>query len=1378
MKRLALALALLCIALPISAFAQSSNANLSGTVSDAAKAFIPGVSITATNTETGVVSTAISNETGTYTIPSLLPGTYKVSAELPGFQTQTFTNVKFGNAEQLRLNFTLQVASVTTAVEVVVEADRLLLSSTSSVGAVLPEKTIQDLPITGVMGNDAVTGLIGTLPGINFSADQVLQANSTMVAGVSAAFVNLQRDGVDASAAGRNAAGFQPATIMNPDMIGEIRMVTSPVDAELGRGNSQVQVQTRAGTNAYRGALVYNGRNSAIEPNTWANNKAQPAAIVPPWTNMHQYTGSIGGPIVKNKTFFFALWDGLIPRTRSNVNATALTPCAKNGIFRYFDGWQNGNVNQVTQFGTTPTTATVDQSGNPVRPATNPTNTGAFTGSLHYQSVFGTLPANLPAANADCSNIAALVQPGTAWDPNRTKMDPSGYVTKVLGVMPQVNNYRIGDGLNTAGFQWTLTQHGIGTANRFAFGAAQVRQQANIRIDHILDSKNKINGVWSYERNHADYGQGMWPTQFPGAARNQPQILSLNYTTTVSPTLLNEFRFGMRRTGTNTQHSIANPASGKSAVDFIPNVGGIPVLPQLGMSAAAAVPVQVICICGGQPLFQGETGGALFNGNISEKTNLFSYADAATWTKGKHTFKGGGEVRFASSLFGDDVEGGNFSAFARAFGGDSPLAPTQNIDAAHQAGLQGTSTTGAQLSMRSLLSLLSGSLAQVTELYWLAHAQDTQFTNYKTATQRLRQINYREASIFFKDDWKASTNLTLNLGLRWDYYGVPWVSNGLTAAPVGGGMNLFGYSGGSFATWMQPGQRGDLTQLQFVGPGSPNANTSVYKKDMHNFGPAVGFAWNIPYFGAGQTTLRGGYQVSFLPFGGGRVSTFNSTFANPPGSSFDATFNQGPGLEYLDMTKLSSLVPVPVSVAPMKPIPVTDRSVNLSAIDPNLTTPYVQNLTLNLTRNVGSKLTLDGRYIGTLSRKLYGSLNVNSPDFLFNGLKEAFDAARAGGESPLLDQMFKGINLVGGAGTGPVGTTVGGVAQTGAGQLRAASASSLRNNLANGNYVALATSLYTLNYAASNNPGLPVIPTGVQGAVLRYNNFAENFIAASPQFGTATLQTNLGNTNYHSLQMQATMRPVAGVNFQATYTWGKLLGNNGTYTLPFDRHGDYTLQNGDIRHQFRTNGTFTIPVGPGQFLLGKSHGVMARAIEGWQLGWIVDLESGTPTSITAQNMLYGNGVPDKVGNFNPNAGKVSWQNGAVAGNYFNGAYTNVPDPQCSQIAASIKSLCTLQAIADSSGNIVLQNPKPGTRGNLGQNVIQNPGQWSLNTSMSKSFHLREQMNFRFRLDATNLLNHPTPANPNLNIDSTTTSFGNIATKTGNRTIQGILRLEF
>ncbi len=199
----------LALAMSLQALSQSSNATVSGTVADAGKALIPGVTVTAANTETGVVSTGITNESGNYNIPGLLPGVYKVTAELPGFQTQSFTDVRLGNAAQARLNFTLTVASLNTTVEVTASAERLLLESTSSVGAVLPDTAVKALPIVGIMGNDAVSGLVGTMPGITGinTIDQTLTANNDMVAGVSAAFVNITRDGVDASAAGRNPAG-------------------------------------------------------------------------------------------------------------------------------------------------------------------------------------------------------------------------------------------------------------------------------------------------------------------------------------------------------------------------------------------------------------------------------------------------------------------------------------------------------------------------------------------------------------------------------------------------------------------------------------------------------------------------------------------------------------------------------------------------------------------------------------------------------------------------------------------------------------------------------------------------------------------------------------------------------------------------------------------------------------------------------------------------------------------------------------------------------------------------------------------------------------------------------------------------------------------
>src|SRR4029453_4083129 len=121
------------------AFAQTTNATLGGTVSDASGALIPGVTVTATNTQTGIVTSLVSNESGAYQFASLQTGTYKVTAELPGFQTQTYNQVRLGISQQVRVNFPLQVGGVAQSVEVTVAADTLLATTSSSIGSVVPE---------------------------------------------------------------------------------------------------------------------------------------------------------------------------------------------------------------------------------------------------------------------------------------------------------------------------------------------------------------------------------------------------------------------------------------------------------------------------------------------------------------------------------------------------------------------------------------------------------------------------------------------------------------------------------------------------------------------------------------------------------------------------------------------------------------------------------------------------------------------------------------------------------------------------------------------------------------------------------------------------------------------------------------------------------------------------------------------------------------------------------------------------------------------------------------------------------------------------------------------------------------------------------------
>jgi hypothetical protein len=1385
MARIAIAVGLL-LSLVVStpAFGQSTYATVSGTIEDSTGALIPGVTVTATNNGTGVVTSVFSNDSGTYNIPSLLPGVYKVSAELPGFQTKTFTDVQLGNAERVRLNFTLTVASVATGVEVTVAADTLLATSSSSVGEVLSQQRVQDMP----MVSNNVLDLYRSVPGIRIN-DSGVAGSFAGLSGLNT--VNIQRDGVDAAGGARFGSNALAATYMSPDLIGEVRMIVAPVDAELGRGNAQIQFLTRSGTNQFRGTAVWSARNSALDANTWNNNNdVDPKTGVwkptlADWANNHQFTGSYSGPVVRNKTFFFVLWDSLLVNGRRTPNSMVLTPCARNGIFRYFDNWNNGNFNQALVAATgTPTIAVVDSVGNPQRPATNPgadqnPATNPFTGTLRYASVFGQV-RNTPT-RPDCSDADIAPAPSSAtgtWDLNRKAVDPTGFVTKVLGKMPMPNNYETGDGLNTAGFRWTRHEHGTEdifgvTAGGLGTLSGLGRKQINTKIDHNFDSRNKLGVSYTYERSGGDANYEAWPDGFRGLFFRRPHTLSANLISTLSATLVNEARLGMRRTAGNTYNGLTNPKSGKEAQSFFPNFGGYPVMIGLGTNT---VNFQAT-----QPLGGGSTQ------QYNDVTNLWSYTDSLSWAKGKHAFKFGGEIRRTYSL-GYDA-GIGITSIPRAVGGDAPQAPIPagSISNTNMPGLAGTTTTGNNVRMRNLLSFLSGSLGSVTQFYYMQSAAKLdKFEDYLTFPQRIRDTRQNEASIFFKDDFKVLKSLTLNLGVRWEYYGVPYDGGGLMPLPVGGPTALWGISGRDYSGWMKPGARAEPTAIQFVGKNSLNPDIPWYPDDWNNLGPAVGFAWQVPWFGAGKTTLRGGYQMTYQA---GQVANAITQENLVPGSTNQANYQGDSGANaYLDLTKLPGLVPVPNIIKPMQPVPLTDRTQQIFVPQPGLENPYAQNLTMSLTRSVTSNLTVDLRYIGTLGRKQWNAFfQINQPNFLFNGLKDAFDAARAGNDSSpalqVLENMFRGINIAG-AGFGPVGSTTGGRLQTAGMHLRAATTGNLSSNLANGNYQGIAATLNTLNYVSAFNPTLPVIPAGVNGSVMRLNGFPENFIVTNPQFTNTYMIATVNTNNYHSMEAQVTLRPTAGINMQSTYTWSRNLGVGAGYTNPVDRHADYGVLGDTRTHDIRTNGSFAFPMGPNRLLFGNSSGTLARLVEGWQMSWIVNLNSGQPMSIAAQSMIYANGTPDIVGPFNPKDRKIRWEQGGTTASYFgSGAITQVPDPQCANVTTeqNLRTSCTLDAIADAkSGQILLQNPLPGTRGTLGLRSVEAPGRWRFDANLSKSIKISETREVQFRLDATNVFNHPEPDTPELSINSA--NFGSItggnAKSTLHRQFQAQLRFNF
>jgi len=1369
---------LLSLALSLPAFSQSSDAILSGTITDASGGIVAGVTVTATNAATGVVNKATTNNAGVYTLPSLLPGAYKVSAEKTGFQPQAFTDVQLGNAAKIRLNFKLEVGTIQNAVEVSVAAERVLLEASSSSGDALSEKSVQVLPLV----NSSVTDLVRVIPSyILTSGNSVMAANDTTISGVSVSKLNLQRDGIAISEV-RQPAGIHSPTQINPDMVSEFRVIASPVDAEMGRGNAQVQVLTKSGTNNYHGTAVWDIQNSALDTNQWDNNRN---AVVAPWRNLHQYTLSAGGPIKKNKTFFFALWNGQIARLRGPSNTPvplALTPCSRKGIFRYYDKWNNGRYTQSTvSSGATPVIAVVDAAGNPVTPTKNPDGT-AYTGSLHYASVFGVI-TNVSSLTPDCSNAiidtAATGVTGGGWDTYRKpvdatgfKGDSTGFVDKFLSLMPAANRYDTsGDGLNTAAINWTRGTRGAD--NMYGIGEDNNRKQINVKIDHVINDRHKISGSWSLEKSWADNNFMNWPNTFGGRTERQPQILTVNLASTLSATIFNEARFGFMRTGNNGYFPLENPETGAELLKLLPTANGFPVGVNLGTGGAAFN-------IGGSNFFggRGNIGLGWTNHDISPR---WTFADSIAWMKGKHMLKAGAEYRLERSKSTVVGTGWNYNYIPIVVGGDASGIAVQGINDTNMPGLTGTATAGNRLLMQNLLTMLSGSLNSVNQAYFINSPNNlSSWNDPKTEKEKIRDMHQRGLAFFFKDDWKVHENLTLNLGMRYEYYEVPFLNSGLTASLKGGPNAMYGISGRSWiGSFWVPGARADQTDFIFVGPNSPNPDMSLYSKDTNNFGPAVGFAWQVPWFGKGKTTLRGGYQLNYVQ--PDNAADLDNNIFTVPGLTSNATYT---ATTYLNLANMASVIPAPPTAKPMATVPLTDRTQTITVYDPNFVTPYIQNMTLSVTRNIGKKLTLDVRYIGTLSRKMPNSFNLNTPNFLTNGLKEAFDAARYGDDTnpatALLDQIFAPLR----------GT------KSGASFLRTTTAyPGQKTNLANGNYSGIASWINSLQQAGVSNSA---------GYLLRSAGLPENFIMTNPQFGTVNLRTNWGKSNYHSMQTQVTLRPTAGVSLQLSYTWSKNLGNLGAgYTDPRDRAGDYTVLGSDRPHVLTSYGTYDLPIGPNKLFFGKASGFVARFLENWQANWIATVSSGTPINITtAASMLYGTGVPDQVGAFPFDKMGVYWEQGAREGNYFAKTLQVAKDPQTNPNKAtgfglvtatdSLNAACTLMAAADANGNIILQNPLPGKRGSFGFNRFYGPGTWNVDMSISKSVKISESKSVSIRIDSTNLFNHPQVSGalnaastrvyyasaPLTVLNSANTYLGTFATKVGQRVFQARIRLQF
>ncbi|MGH9845029.1 MAG: carboxypeptidase regulatory-like domain-containing protein, partial [Blastocatellia bacterium] len=845
MKRLLFSLAISFVLLHGGvAFAQSTNASVTGTVADTNAAAVSGATVTAENVNTGVTATATANAAGIYLFPSLQPGTYRLTAEMTGFRKATYREVTLELSARVTVDFELPVGQVTgETVEINAALDTRLSLGNTSVGGVITGQKVQDLPLP----NRDALGLVftqGGLAGANFSGARIDALNIT-------------RDGVNVQDQRLNR-GVDSRIFTSVDLIQEVRVVTSPADAEFGRGSGQIQMITRSGTNQFHGSVFEAHRNTALNANTWFNNQRGRDAIsgeeISPRNVLirNQFGGRLGGPIIKNRSFFFALYEGQRIAITNVVNTTVFTETARRGIFRFYPGVQNGNANAATP--------TVDLNGAPVRPQ-------AATGDLQSVNLFGR-------------------------DPNRLTPDPTGAIQKALGLVPLPNNYRLGDGLNTAGFTWGRRE----TSNF---------DHLSLKFDHALNEKNQL--AFSYTHESRDslnaYADQPFPNSIGGNVEEKSALYSLQLTSTLRSNLLNEFRYGAVRAGRY------NRAPWELAgFDLFPKAGSQPFVLNFAQIT--------------DPIFFNDPE----EGRISP---IYSFYDSITWQRGRHAFKGGAEMRFVSS------NGYNSNAVLPRADLGAGGAAVQNITTI--PGIGGNSGLAV-----GILNDLSGSVNAVVQAFNAPAGPNPVFL---AGEGKQRTWQQREFSWFFKDDFKVRPNLTLNLGVRYEFYSVPYEANGKTVALVGGSQRIFGVTGTSLADIFQPGlQKGELTRLQPVGKNSPNEKIKLYDNDLNNFAPAVGLSWALPWFGKDKTVLRMGYGIGYER---SSLRLLDVVAGDLPGLRTVTTLTPS---AFLNLSGVQ--LPLAPFGAPLSTVPLNELSQTVRSYDSHLRVPYVQNWNVSLQREL------------------------------------------------------------------------------------------------------------------------------------------------------------------------------------------------------------------------------------------------------------------------------------------------------------------------------------------------------------------------------------------------------------------------------------------
>ncbi|HEX8354911.1 MAG TPA: TonB-dependent receptor, partial [Pyrinomonadaceae bacterium] len=776
-------------------------AEISGQVTDAAGAAIPGASIIISNDATKEERRVQASDEGLFTISPLSPGTYTLAVEQQGFKRYVETGVVLNAKDRRRLTAALEAGNVSEVVTVTSEQNVVQDSPTTQ--SLISNAQIVELPLNN---RNFMRLLEAGVPGVSSDLSDETGFGLTSLASVSINgmrrnSVNYFVDGVSNTDVGSNITLLSTPTV---DSIKEFKVLSSNFTAEIGRsGGGAVTIVTRGGGNDFHGTLYEFVRNDRFNANSFFNNRrgrlpnGDPVAPVPK-LRYNNFGGTISGPVFfprfgeggpayysgRNKTFFF-FSEEVRRIIRGQTDASASVPSLAQR------GFGGGNF---------------DFSANLALPICR-TTAGAIT-----TTCTGT---NTPVLVTDTNGATVQARQNQIFRPSdgrayagnvipRTDVDPRAIA--LLGAYPLANT----------------------GANGFTFSRVDIlnTRQETIRLDHNFNDRNTIFGRYTQDVSETVEPQGLFfGAGFPGIPTSETKVpgkvLALSYTRVFAPTVVNEmtYNFSMNRIGSEVVGRARRS-------DYPGSEGIVEIFPENNQNIIPRI----------------NTNFTLIGASQGYNIEYFNHVarDVLTWTRGSHTFKAGGEISFER----------------KNENGSNNTQGTFDFSAVQTQGLVGaTAITGTGNQFASFL---------------LGRA------NAYTEAERDITLNLKfgRREFFVQDTWKVRPNLTLDLGVRYQYFSQPIDENDVYASfdPALFNPSRVVCTPATPATNPSPCTSFVLSQtdpLNGIGLAGVNSRFGrrIAPSDKNNFSPRLGFSY-APRFESGfgralfggenQSVIRGG----------------------------------------------------------------------------------------------------------------------------------------------------------------------------------------------------------------------------------------------------------------------------------------------------------------------------------------------------------------------------------------------------------------------------------------------------------------------------------------------------------------------------------------